>query len=108
MQFCPKCGAMCVSTKEKGKTILICRKCGHKIKKGYKPARVKGSVKHSPMDDVVVIGEEKEGALPRTKATCRKCGNTEAFWWLQQMRSGDEPPTTFFKCTKCGHCWREY
>ena len=108
MNFCEKCGSVMVSKEEKGKTILACRKCGHKIKTGYKPAQLKDEVKHSPMDDIIVIGDDKAGALPKIKANCRKCGNDNAFWWLQQMRSGDEPPTTFFKCTKCGHCWREY
>jgi len=25
-----------------------------------------------------------------------------------QTRAADEPPTRFYRCTKCGHTWREY
>ena len=39
---------------------------------------------------------------------CPKCGNTEAYWYMQQTRGGDEPQTKFLKCTKCGYSWREY
>ncbi|MEM4865380.1 MAG: hypothetical protein QXY09_02690 [Acidilobaceae archaeon] len=25
-----------------------------------------------------------------------------------QTRAADEPPTRFYRCTKCGYTWREY
>lgn len=106
MQFCPKCGLVCVSKKEKNKTILVCRKCGHKIK-DYKPIEIKEEVKKDPMDEVVIIEEKKE-VLPKIRIICPKCSNKEAVWWMQQTRSSDEPPTLFFRCTKCRHSWREY
>lgn len=106
MEFCPKCGSMLVIDKESKKTILICRKCGYKRKK-YKSIEIKERPKTNPLDDVVFI-ERNEETLPKTKAICPKCGNNEAFWWLRQMRSADEPPTTFYRCTKCKYSWREY
>lgn len=106
MQFCPKCGLVCVSKKEKNKTILVCRKCGYKIK-DYKPIEIKEEVKKDPLDEVVII-EEKREALPKIRIVCPKCGNKESVWWMQQTRSTDEPPTLFFRCTKCRHSWREY
>ena len=39
---------------------------------------------------------------------CPKCKNNKAVWWLLQTRSGDEPPTQFYRCTKCAQTWREY
>ena len=106
MHFCPKCGLVCVSKKEKGKTILVCRKCGYKIK-DYKPIEIKEEVKKDPLDEIVIIEEKKE-ALPKIRLICPKCSNKEAVWWMQQTRSTDEPPTLFFRCTKCRHSWREY
>ena len=106
MQFCPKCGLVCVSKKVKNKTILVCRKCGYKIK-DYKPIEIKEEVKKDPLDEVVIIEEKKE-ALPKIRVICPRCGNKEAVWWMQQTRSADEPPTLFFRCTKCRHSWREY
>jgi DNA-directed RNA polymerase subunit M len=106
MHFCPTCGLVCVSKKDKNKTILVCRKCGYKIK-DYKPIEIKEEVKKDPLDDIVIIEEKKE-ALPKIRLICPKCSNKEAVWWMQQTRSTDEPPTLFFRCTKCRHSWREY
>ncbi len=106
MHFCPKCGLVCVSKREKSKTFLVCRKCGHKIK-DYKPIEIKEEIKKDPLDEVVII-EEKREALPKIRLICPKCSNKEAVWWMQQTRSTDEPPTLFFRCTKCKHSWREY
>lgn len=106
MHFCPTCGLVCVSKKEGNKTVLVCRKCGHKIK-DYKPIEIKENIKKDPLDEVVIIDEKRE-ALPKIRVVCPKCGNKEAVWWMQQMRSSDEPPTLFFRCTKCKHSWREY
>ena len=37
---------------------------------------------------------------------CPECGNIEAYWWIVQTDSGDEPSAQFFRCTKCNHTWR--
>ena len=39
---------------------------------------------------------------------CPKCGHDEAYYKIIQTRRADEPPTRIYKCTKCGHVWREY
>ncbi|MBR9678469.1 MAG: transcription factor S, partial [Nanoarchaeota archaeon] len=57
---------------------------------------------------ILVVDEDLDKTLPKTKAHCPKCGNGEAYYWLKQTRSPDEPPTTFFKCVKCKKIWREY
>lgn len=36
------------------------------------------------------------------KNTCKACGHDRALTWSKQMRSGDEPHTTFLKCLFCG------
>ena len=43
------------------------------------------------------------------EAGCAKCGNTEAYFRMQQTRSADEPSTRFYRCTdqKCCHNWKE-
>jgi DNA-directed RNA polymerase subunit M len=106
MEFCPKCGSVLVSKKEKEKTFLACRRCGYKLTH-YKPLEVSESVEPTPLDSVVIVKENKE-ILPKAKEICPKCGNQEALWWMQQTRSSDEAPTLFFKCTKCRYSWREY
>jgi len=106
MEFCPKCGTILMAKESKKKILYICRKCGHRFS-DYKPIEIKEKVKKKPMDDVVVIEQENE-SLPKTKTICPKCGNQEAVWWLQQTRSADEAPTLFLRCTKCKYSWREY
>ena len=41
---------------------------------------------------------------PTTEANCpnEKCDNSEAKFYQLQIRSADEPMTSFLKCTKCG------
>lgn len=49
----------------------------------------------------VVVVENKDSVNPVTSFPCRKCANKKAYFWLQQMRAGDEPESKFYKCTKC-------
>lgn len=98
MEFC-ECGGLLVSSKSGS----VCRSCGAKVDKHVK---VKITTK-SQKEDMVVI-EDNTPDLPTTNKECKKCGSKEAYYWLIQTRSADEPPTQFFRCTVCRHTWREY
>ena len=104
MEFCKKCGGILIPKKVGGKTVFVCRNCGKKSDGGI---GVIISEKIKSEENIRTIEQGKE-ELPTSENTCPKCGNKEAFWWMQQTRSIDEPPTRFYKCTKCGHTWREY
>jgi DNA-directed RNA polymerase subunit M len=106
MHFCKKCGSLMVAKKTGKETLLVCRKCKTKMK-GKEVFQIREEIVKKPMDDVVIVDKQKD-ALPKIKSVCPKCGHTEAVWWLHQTRSMDEPPTTFFRCVKCKHSWREY
>ncbi len=56
----------------------------------------------------IKYGKEIEDTFPKMKADCPKCKNNEVWWWTEQTRAADEPETSFFRCTKCRHTWREY
>ena len=86
---------------KKDQSAMVCMRCGH-----VEELETKKVVK-SEKSEVPVI-ETTEGALPTTKTECPKCGNDRAYWWMQQTRAADEPSTRFYKCTECGHTWREY
>jgi len=108
MKFCEKCGNL-LFVEHKGKgVILICKKCNKKRRlKGEKIAI--SEAMHQQKKEVVILGKDEGLAeLPKTKIMCPKCENMEAFWWMQQTRAADEPPTLFYKCTKCGYSWRSY
>ncbi len=108
MEFCD-CGGLMKPEKKVKHTVLVCRVCDKESRR--KINKKDYSVTHKKKqkeDDVVVITKDDDQALPKAQAVCSKCDNEEAFWWSQQTRAADEPQTRFFKCTECGHTWREY
>ena len=98
--FCEKCKALMYP--DKG--FMVCRKCG--FKKEKKGSNIVVS-KQEEKKVTFIQDQEKNNVLPKTKALCSKCGNTEAYWIIRQMRSSDEPESRFYTCTKCGYKWRE-
>jgi transcription elongation factor S-II len=38
--------------------------------------------------------------------TCRKCKSNKCTFYQQQIRSADEPMTTFVQCLDCGNRWK--
>jgi DNA-directed RNA polymerase subunit M len=107
--FCEKCGNLMFPEKKGKKLAYICRKCGHtSSSKKIKITDI--SEKLGIEGKKVLVMEEDEAfkQYPKTKIMCPKCDHNEAYWYMQQTRGGDEPPTRFYCCTKCGHKWREY
>lgn len=89
-------------TTEKNKRVLACS-CGYIQKKPEVDVIKEKKEKREEVD----IVQENDKTLPVTEASCPKCDNGKAYYWLQQIRAGDEPETKFLKCTKCKHLWRE-
>lgn len=105
ISFCEKCGSIMVPIK-KGKTAYIkCRGCGREQKKEVKGLKI---IEEPKKRKGVVVLEKDPTLLPLTDKECPKCEHNRAYWWLQQTRSADEPPTQFFRCEECKHTWREY
>jgi DNA-directed RNA polymerase subunit M len=110
LDFCPKCGKMLNHTRQGGAVLLVCKRCGYS-----KPLEEEQTIVTSSKSsrraakDVLVIDHSDDSPLPTTHdVECPQCGNNEAKWWTVQTRSADEPMTQFFRCTRCGHTWREY
>jgi DNA-directed RNA polymerase subunit M len=82
---------------------LVCKSCGKESKQNIE-LKV---TKHAKKKEIKVI-EDNRPDLPVMHKVCPKCEHKEAYWWLIQTRSADEPPTQFFRCLKCKHVWREY
>jgi DNA-directed RNA polymerase subunit M len=100
--FCEKCGSLLLPKDNK----LVCKRCG--ATKEIADKKEFTLTKNREKKKKLLILEEDINTLPTTKAECRKCGNTEAEWWLLQTRKADEAETRFFRCTKCKFTWREY
>jgi DNA-directed RNA polymerase subunit M len=70
--------------------------------------RIGSSVTKGKKRVIVMTEKDQFSELPKTRIICQKCENMEAYWWMQQTRSADEPPTMFYRCCKCGYSWRSY
>ena len=109
MIFCDKCGNLMIAEEKKGKLVYVCRNCGHTSHpKKIKTTRISEKLKTEEKKVLVINEEVGFERYPKAKIMCPKCENHEAYWFMQQTRGGDEPPTRFYCCTKCGHKWREY
>src|SRR3990172_158351 len=108
MEFCDRCQGLMIPKKSGKQTILICRNCGKKKSTKEKSFKISVTEEKKPGKIIVVEKKAQFESLPKTTADCPKCEKKQAYWWMQQTRAGDEPPTRFFKCTKCNHIWREY
>ncbi len=105
MEFCPRCESFLTTQRRSSDVVLVCRKCGY-VKK---PSQDIVAHKQKKNKKSVVMADEEKEVLPKvTDVHCPQCGNREAYWWSVQTRSADEPMTQFFRCTQCGHTWREY
>ena len=82
-----------------------CARCDYKHQTEIK---LESSQKMTAKPRVACINEEDSEVRPIINTPCKKCENQQAYFWSKQTRSGDEAETRFFKCTKCGHQWREY
>ena len=69
-------------------------------------ALLRFGVEHKAVDEVLG-GPEAWKNADQSDANCPKCTNRRAYYQQLQIRSADEPMTTFYKCTECGHRWRE-
>jgi DNA-directed RNA polymerase subunit M len=108
LEFCPTCKTLLLEDRKK--KIFLCKKCGfEKATNSSGGQRFVESLER-PRETLIVKegGAGSDEPLPATKAECKKCGNLKAYYWMMQTRGADEPSTRFYRCTECGHTWREY
>jgi DNA-directed RNA polymerase subunit M len=109
MKFCPKCGSLLKIEEIKDKRYLVCPNCRYKEEAKRERMIVGERIQKDEKKKIVLFKKMEElEQFPVTKVSCPQCDNNEAYWWVQQTRSADEPPTTFYKCRKCGYTWRSY
>lgn len=94
MEFCPKCGALLMMKKLRAG----CPRCNY-VAKGK--VNMKMSEELHEAVPVVVVDEKDGNVNPITDWTCRKCGYKRSYFWIRQMRSGDEAESKFYQCVKC-------
>ncbi len=96
MQFCPKCGSILIM-KQKN---FGCSRCSYSTKEEINMV-IKED--HDEKIGITIIDKDQEATInPVTNFDCPKCKKGKrAYFWTQQMRSGDEPESRFYKCIKC-------
>ncbi len=94
MEFCPKCGAILMMKKTKAG----CPRCNYTAK-GKVDMKIKEIV--SEQEPIAVIDEKQANVNPITDWECKKCGSKRAYFWIRQMRAGDEAESKFYQCVKC-------
>ncbi|EEQ40746.1 putative DNA-directed RNA polymerase III subunit [Clavispora lusitaniae] len=109
LSFCPYCSNMLlVSQGEDNCNRLYCPTCPYEFRiSGFQMFERK-MLPRKDVDDVLG-GDGAWDNVDQTAAQCPidSCGNDKAYFFQLQIRSADEPMTTFYKCTKCSHQWRE-
>jgi len=108
MRFCEKCGNLLVVEKKRKNVYIVCRKCKRVYKTKGEKLRIGSSVTEGKKKVIVMTEKDQFSELPKTRIICPKCEHMEAYWWMQQTRSADEPPTMFYRCCRCGYSWRSY
>ncbi|KAI0201703.1 hypothetical protein F4808DRAFT_95865 [Astrocystis sublimbata] len=107
--FCPQCSNILTvaPSPENGRNRLECRTCPyqHAIEE---PMYSRRYFKKKEREDVFGGAEAWDNA-DKTAIQCPtgSCEGNEAAFYQVQIRSADEPMTSFYKCMACGHRWRE-
>ena len=58
--------------------------------------------------EVIKDSDKARGVLTSGSYLCPKCDCDQAYSYLEQTRSSDEPETRMLTCKECDHGWREY
>jgi DNA-directed RNA polymerase subunit M len=113
MQFCPKCNNRLEDSCDNQQlSRLICPQCGFKEiqteeKEDPLPPEQQEREKSEPVIRVMDPAIKQKVPESTVDVVCPNCGKGKAEWAMVQTDRGDEPSTQFFRCTSCGHTWRE-
>ncbi|KAK7547113.1 hypothetical protein IWX49DRAFT_107395 [Phyllosticta citricarpa] len=116
--FCPACSNSLTVSKVpdnipdnspdaifRGKNRFECRTCPYQYVLDRRYFERK-QMKRKEVEDVLG-GKDAWKNVDQTDAQCPHCGHSRAFYYQIQIRSADEPMTSFYKCVSCSKQWRE-
>lgn len=120
--FCNYCGSLlCLSTSQMlppaaqsahynsyqaSKVLLVCYHCSSSHSDGT------NSSSFIPLRQILKAEIIKDSDMwanaSCTEEKCPKCGHNQAYYLQVQTRSADEPMTTYYRCVKCAHNWKDW
>ncbi|KAL1901199.1 RNA polymerase III C11 subunit [Ceratocystis pirilliformis] len=105
--FCPQCANILAVAIVQGRNRLECRTCPY-VHEIVRPVYSRHEFERQEKEDVFG-GPGAWDNAQKTEKQCPKdgCNGIEAAFFQVQIRSADEPMTSFFKCMSCGDRWRE-
>ncbi|XP_068651351.1 uncharacterized protein [Aristolochia californica] len=109
MEFCPNCANLLQveQTSAGNRFRLFCPTCPYVCE--IKNKIVKNQFLVQKEVEAIFSGEDALKNAPKTEATCPACNFGQAYFRQMQIRSADEPMSTFYKCCNgtCNKEWRE-
>ncbi len=105
MHFCPICGSLLL-IEECGSGMQFCCPVCEYTKNVTKKYTSQIKLKKKEVDDILGGADAWEN-VDRTETRCPHCLHNVAYFMQMQIRSADEPMTTFYKCVKCLKQWND-
>lgn len=108
MLFCPYCSNnLTIGVEEESSDkCWVCPTCPYKWVIAQRIS-MRTHLKRKEVDDVLG-GKDSWANVDVVDATCPACDKVVKANFMQlQIRSADEPMTTFYRCSECTHQWRE-
>lgn len=107
--FCPCCAnVLTVSAHpETARNRLECRTCPYEYAITTPLFSRREFVRKEKEDVFGGPGAWDNAQKAKVQCPAERCDGDEAAFFQVQIRSADEPMTSFFKCMTCGHRWRE-
>eukprot|EP00732_Lithocolla_globosa_P008530 Lithocolla_globosa_v1_NODE_12301_length_439_cov_10.141388.p1 type:complete len:107 gc:universal NODE_12301_length_439_cov_10.141388:394-74(-) len=105
MLFCPTCANILLVNSNSAEMQFFCNTCPyiHPITQQFSS---KVPLERKQVDDVLG-GSDAWKNVDSTEVDCPACEHTRAYFMQIQIRSADEPMTTFYKCCECGERFRD-
>lgn len=96
-----------VAPSDTGIYSLSCKACPYEFPIDDIEIYDRKKLPRKEVDDVLGGGWDN---VDQTKVQCpnyETCHGESAYFFQLQIRSADEPMTTFYKCVNCAHRWKE-